>query len=391
MVSFSLSGHRQTASIMGRSSTFWRLFGTFGLLWLASIGMLGGIAVTRLDRFDQQHIKEDLGVRARLIQEAVRGCQPGDLQQKVDGLGQYADMRITLLDPDGHVLADSEENKDVMEDHAQRPEVLEAREKGIGTDVRHSHTVNRDMVYVAVRTDPPDPNVAFVRVALSCDKVQQEIAALTWIVWTAAAITGLVALGLAFWLARRTVRPLRELTEAARHIGSGSYGHTVYAPGSDEVALLGQTFNEMSTRLAVQFTQLEEDREQLRTILSGMIEGVIALDAGERILFVNDRAARLLEFQAQAAVGRRLWEVVRLRALQDVVRRALASSEVQFEELKWGSTTSRTLTAHAARLGAGSADTSRPRAEPCWCCTIPPSCAAWNACARTSWPMSRTN
>ena len=62
MVSFSLSGHRQTASIMGRSSTFWRLFGTFGLLWLASIGMLGGIAVTRLDRFDQQHIKEDLGV-----------------------------------------------------------------------------------------------------------------------------------------------------------------------------------------------------------------------------------------------------------------------------------------------------------------------------------------
>src|SRR5207237_174837 len=139
-------------------------------------------------------------------------------------------------------------------------------------------------------------------------------------------------------------------TEAARRIADGAYGQKVYASGSDEIGALARTFNHMSGRLAQQFTQLEEDRQQLRAILSGMVEGVIALGADERILFVNERAARLLEFQPQAAVGRRLWEVVRVRALQDLVRRALADPAPQQEELRWGSPSLRSLTVHAARL-----------------------------------------
>jgi two-component system phosphate regulon sensor histidine kinase PhoR len=340
---------------MLRSWTFWRLFGTFGLLWLASIGLLGAIVVARVGAYERERIETSVRVRARLTRHALRGhtADAAELRGYVGRLAKDSGARITLIADDGTVRADSAEDPAVMVNHADRPEVMQARgESGEGSDTRVSRTLGKPMLYVAVRADDLGPDVAFVRAALPVDMVESQVAGLHRVVWTAAAGAGLAAVALSFWLARRTVRPLAELTEAARLIAEGGYGHKVYASGPDEIGALARTFNHMSARLARQFAQLEEDRQQLRAILSGMVEGVIALGADERILFVNERAARLLDFQPQAAVGRRLWEVVRVRALQDLVRRALADPEPRQEELRWNGPAVRSITVHAARLAS---------------------------------------
>jgi two-component system phosphate regulon sensor histidine kinase PhoR len=207
------------------------------------------------------------------------------------------------------------------------------------------------MMYVSLWTEEAD-QVVFVRVALPLATVDERLAELRRIVWTAAALTGVAAMALAFGLARRITRSLQELTAGAERIAGGDYTHKVYAVGRDEFGTLARAFNHMSERLATQFAQLEQDRQQLRAVLSGMVEGVVAIDAGQRILFANDRAAQLLGFQTQAAIGRRLWEVVRQRALHEVVRRALASPEPYQEELNWNSPVTKSLTVHAARLPA---------------------------------------
>jgi two-component system phosphate regulon sensor histidine kinase PhoR len=152
------------------------------------------------------------------------------------------------------------------------------------------------------------------------------------------------------WLSQRISRPLEELMHAAEHIGVGNKRPRVLLDVSSEVASLGHTFNDMSERLATRIARLEEDRQQLRTILSGMVEGVVALDAEQRILFANDRATDLLELATQAPVGRRLWEVVRQRRLLDMVQRALERPEPLQEEINWTGATPRSLTLHAARL-----------------------------------------
>jgi two-component system phosphate regulon sensor histidine kinase PhoR len=189
---------------------------------------------------------------------------------------------------------------------------------------------------------------------------QQELDDLRRLIWVAVAVAGMVALGLSFLLARRVARPVQELTRAAQRIAGGDYSHRVYAAGRDEIAALARAFNHMSERLAVQFTQLAQDRHQLRTILSGMVEGVVALDAEQRILFANDRAAALLDFPPASAVGKKLWEVVRQRALQEVVKKALAGPEPLRQEVSWNGPPARTLTVHAARL-SGSPHAASPR------------------------------
>jgi two-component system phosphate regulon sensor histidine kinase PhoR len=186
--------------------------------------------------------------------------------------------------------------------------------------------------------------------ALPLDDVEEQLVQLHRIVWTAAGATALAAMLLAFLIARRITGPLQELTAGVERIAAGDYGHRVYIASKAEVGQLAETFNHMSTRLAAQFAQMEEDRHQLRAILSGMIEGVVALDTHQQILFVNDRAAQLLQFPPPAAIGRKLWEVVRQPALQEIVRRALASPEPHHEELRLTGPAARNLTVHAAQL-----------------------------------------
>ena len=154
------------------------------------------------------------------------------------------------------------------------------------------------------------------------------------------------------WWNRQFRRSLRELTRAVENIGTSNA--RVFLTPNDELGVLGKTFNRISERLTSRIAQLEADRQQLRTILSGMVEGVVALDSDQRILFANERATQLLEITGQTAVGRPLWEIVRQRSLIDVIRRALDSPEAQRAEINWTGTRvpggARSLTVHAARL-----------------------------------------
>src|SRR5262249_30678346 len=155
-----------------------------------------------------------------------------------------------------------------MQNHALRPEVESALATGLGTAKRYSETVHFSMMYLALRVDDPTSRVAFVRVALPLLQVEAEIAWHRPIVWSTAVLMAAVALAFDGWLARRISRRLQELKTGAEQIATGGYGHKVFAVGNDEIASLGRAFNSMSDHLEKQFTQLAEDRQQLRMILS---------------------------------------------------------------------------------------------------------------------------
>jgi len=344
---------------MWYSHTFWRLFGTFGVLWVVTIAILGFVVEHRMEQRFLEQIESGLRTKVVLLREMVLGRKVGDaekLQKRIEISKNDIAARITLIAADGTVLADSDKDprKYLVENHRERPEIQQAMQSGVGiTRRRHSATVDQDLMYAALRTDDPTGDVAFVRVGLPLDHVQAQLAELWRLIWTAAAVTALAGMGLAFWLARRTTQPLHELTKETERIAAGEHGRKVFAVGNDEIGQLARSFNHMSENLAVQFTQLAEDRRQLQAVLSGMIEGVIAVDIEQHILFANERASFLLESSLEEARGRKLWEVVRHRQLQEVVQEALTCSECREEELAWNAAIARSLTINVSPL-AGS-------------------------------------
>jgi two-component system phosphate regulon sensor histidine kinase PhoR len=344
------AGARREIMSLGRSRTFWRLFGTFGLLVLAAVIVLGALLSSRIERHEMQQVEESLHIKAVLVEAAVRHIPPDQLQAELRALRKKIDARITLIGTDGKVLADTEEDPGRMENHADRPEFIEARRNGTGTATRYSHTLGANLMYLARRVEPATSQLEVVRVARPVDSIHAQLAELRRVVWGVAGLTAAASMLLAFWGARRLAQPLQELTAGAERLAAGEYGLKVYADSTDEVGTLARAFNAMSEKLAGQFAQVEEDRQQLRAILGGMVEGVVAIDAEQRILFANERAAELLGISAAGGVGRKLWEVVRQRAIQEAVDRALAGTEPYHEELDWNGPVCTRLVVHIAQL-----------------------------------------
>jgi two-component system phosphate regulon sensor histidine kinase PhoR len=159
-----------------------------------------------------------------------------------------------------------------------------------------------------------------------------------------------VAVALAYVLAATFARPMAVLNDGARRLADGDLGHKIRASGGKEHAALAATFNAMSDRLAATFAQIAHDREQLRAILSGMVEGVIATDQDQRVLFANDRAGHLLGFDPAVAVNRKLWEVLRQRGFQEIVETGLGSSGPHRADLEWKGPPPRSLGVYVSRF-----------------------------------------
>jgi two-component system, OmpR family, phosphate regulon sensor histidine kinase PhoR len=165
------------------------------------------------------------------------------------------------------------------------------------------------------------------------------------------AIIGILALGPAWYFARKFVTPLREVRAAADQVARGEYDGRVHAGSWAEGRELAFQFNEMSRHIADRVGALEAERHQLRAVLGGMAEGVIAVGAGQRVLFANAAAGQILEFDSAHAVGRPLWELARHRAIQDLLDRALKAGQPQREPVEIKTPPIRYLTVYVAPLG----------------------------------------
>jgi two-component system phosphate regulon sensor histidine kinase PhoR len=151
-------------------------------------------------------------------------------------------------------------------------------------------------------------------------------------------------------LASRLSQPLVELNAGARRLADGDLTHRIEVGGHHEVATLAGTINDMSGRLSTMLRLLEHDREQLRAILSGMVEGVVAIDDRRRVLFANDRAGRLLGFVPDQAVKQKICEAIPEQPFRDIVETGLAAAEPHRAELEWKGPPVRNLAIYISRF-----------------------------------------
>src|SRR5262245_9837262 len=169
------------------------------------------------------------------------------------------------------------------------------------------------------------------------------------IAWTVAAAAALLCMLLTLGFDRIQASTIHDLAGAVRRLGAGEFNLRVYAGGNPAITDLARAVNAAGEELAGRFAHLETERRQLRAILGGMIEGVVLLDAAQSVLFVNERAAQLLDLGIPA-IGKKIWETVRHRRLQQLVATALKADAPVREELDWHGPVPRELAAYVSRL-----------------------------------------
>jgi len=325
------------------------LTGLVALVVLAS----AGVAVRSLRERQIRQLTGSLAAEARLVGELT--ARQGGLREATPELGRLArrvreeiSARVTLLSAAGVVLADSEipfERLAQVESHAQRPEVVAARAGRVGTDTRRSRTVGRPFLYVAI----PAPSGGVIRVAMDLGRVDVQVAALRHEVFLAAAFGIALALVAAYLLAGRVLRPLRELGRAASSFRTdGALPEPLR--GRDEIGALASDLAAMGTALRTRLAEVSREKERLRAVLHGMVEGVLVLDAGGRIVLANRRLRELFGAWGELP-GRQTLEVIRHPEVEAGLRRVAEGGEPVTCEIRLADP-ARFLEMHAVRFPA---------------------------------------
>jgi len=310
----------------------WRITVSFILVTLIIMAILGVYLVNSSRNSQLDNLRSQLENEAAITAEA---CLPSllnaDESANLDGLakklGAEIETRITIVALNGTVLGDSEEDPHTMENHGDRPEIVDALATGVGESTRYSATLGQRMLYVAVPISYQDEILGVARVSLPLTTVEDLERRVTLIIVIAMAIA-MALVVLAAWVTSRiTTRPIRKLTAASKRIASGELGQKLTIEARDEVGELTHAFNEMSAKTKELVEMISEDRTRLATILDNMTDGVIMVDTEGNVSLANKAAEKL--FSIKEAKNEPLIEAVRDHEVDELLRLCLRTAQTQ--------------------------------------------------------------
>lgn len=292
-----------------------------------------GIYLTSSARNSQlENLRLLLENEARITAEAslpVFLGQGGDPDTLAKKLGNEIDARVTIIALNGTVLGDSHEDPATMENHATRPEVIDALASGLGESTRYSTTLGEQMMYVAVPVTNQATIVGVSRVALPLVAVQNSVNRVTLIIILAIVVTAVLAVVAVVLIGWVTTRPLREVTKAAKRMASGELGQKIPVRTRGETGQLAQAFNEMSSNLNKLVGDISIEKIKLQTVLANMADGVIMTDVEGNIVLANRATERLFNFQEKDVINKPLIEVVHDHEADEILKLCLRTSQTQ--------------------------------------------------------------
>ena len=209
-----------------------------------------------------------------------------DLRAWTDWMGRSG-ARVTVIDSSGRVLADSQHDPETMENHSNRREIQQALVAGAGQSVRHSATIDRDLVYRAVRYAQPGASPVVIRMALPLAQVEESVSELRRRIYVASLVVlllgGMIVAGL-FPHVRRAHRAAEVFFTSRR---PGRFSSFAGRRPARRTRRLADSLNETAAWMDRTIRSLSGERNRSSAILRSMVEGVAVIDAQERLVFCN--------------------------------------------------------------------------------------------------------
>ncbi|HEU5196138.1 MAG TPA: ATP-binding protein [Methylomirabilota bacterium] len=330
--------------------------------FVAIASLAGGVYLSQaLDRFAVESLEARLATGARLLHDDVRGllqrnASPAELGVFVRRAAAPTESRLTIMTPDGVVVADSEvapENLSRLENHAARREMRAALAGRVGRDLRTSVSIHAPLLYVALPVHDGGRVIGVVRLAVPLSAVTSSYGRVHRVLIAGGLVALAVAFGIGIFVAGRVTRPVVEMQAIARQMSEGQFNVRAPVASVDELGSLGRALNLMVARLREQIETLRGERAKVTAILDGMVEGVLAVDGHETVLLMNERARAMFGVGPGRGEGKPLEEVIRNADLHEIFRAGRLADDVARRELRLTAPVERTLRVTAVPLHLG--------------------------------------
>lgn len=263
------------------------LFKYFATVLIVTLLFSSSVSMVILSDQMMQNTKKDMTYTIKLVENQIDYQKPLEKQvEELNDLAYTKDTRLTIIDKDGDVLADSDK-EGIKENHSGRSEFKEAMSNTYGYATRYSSTVKKNLMYVAYYH-----RGYVVRIAIPYNGIFDNALPLVEPLFISGVLALCIALALSYRFSKTLTRPLEEISEEVSKINDNrylSFDHYQY----DEFNIIATKLKEQSDTIRKTLKTLKKERIKINSILDRMNEGFILLDTNDEILMVNKKVKQL--------------------------------------------------------------------------------------------------
>ena len=315
-----------------KSHYFWRTYLGYVVVPLIGTTLFAASLIKKTEQQVQESLDISLSVSAELlkiaISPALRNLNYQLIRETAESIAGLSKLRITIIDNNGLILADSHEDPFVMDNHFRRPEVQLAVINGIGRAQRYSFTLQEDFQYLAIPMYSQSRLLGFARVAKSSSSLAADTSQAQFLLLRNSAVATFFILLLAFYLAAQQASKVAELTSVTEEISRGNFARRIPEGNNLGLKKMSEAINQMARSSAKSVTENTADSNRLSTIFTCMVEGVIDIGMDQNILHINEAAARMLSINEKSCIGKPLGQEIRNQEIINALEEAIKTHSV---------------------------------------------------------------
>ena len=340
--------------MLRKRKLIWQLFPSYLLVTIIALVTVTLSYSNEMKKFYLDQTAAELKSRAHLVLPQIRNLiaekNYSEVNRVVNIQAKNANTRITIVLPTGEVIGDSEKNPATMDGHAGRAEISRALGGRTGTATHYSKTLKKNMMYVTIPIILDNLVVGVVRTSIPVSDIDKKLGDIRLRIILAGLIISVLIAGISLFISRRISRPIEEMEKGAQLFAEGNLQHTLAIPDSAELAGLAEAMNDMAAELDWKVKTAFAQRNEIRTILGSMVEGVLALDPDDRIINMNQAAADILDTPLPEEEHRSLQEIIRNAAFEQLIRDSRSTNEPTTGDIVYNKRSEKTLHVQCAPL-----------------------------------------
>jgi len=305
-----------------------------------------------IERFRLDEVQRHLSKKANLISLSINSLsKETNLQEFVRKSGKNSNIRITIMDTNGVVFADSEKDPSLMENHRnqfKRKEIEQSIKNGLGVSQRYSTTINEDMLYVAILRDYNDSpfiirtSESMKSLYVSIDRARNRIILISVIIMV-------IVIPSVIFVSSLITRPLFLIGKAAKKISAGDMQDPIpklnnnWFSGTEEIHSIIIALNDMTTEIKsrIDAITLEKNEQKnilnfIRTIQRTMSEGLFTIDFKEKITSLNQAGADYLSLDRKNSIGKNYNKTIKDKSFKKIIKTIIRKKRSITKEIKIG-------------------------------------------------------
>jgi two-component system phosphate regulon sensor histidine kinase PhoR len=273
----------------------------------------------------EQNIKDKLEINNNMIISLLQSNNLKDNEKFFMENLVSSQLRVTYVDKFGKIIYDSVINGEIMENHNDRKEIIEARKSGSGFAMRYSKSTQENMMYFATAFG----DGLIVRSSMPL-KIVNGLGSKYFKFYLVAIIfSALMSIWFSLKLSHIILKPIMDLTFITSRISKGEFHRRAKTLAGGEIGELAKNFNEMADKLEFTLNEVTDKQNRLEAILQSMDSGVISVDRNNKVIMINPYAKKIFGV-TKDIIGQNLLDNIRDFELENVFHQ----SDDAYKEIK---------------------------------------------------------